>query len=261
MLNKCQLSLRLWLLVPLEKQKGWAILCAVLPSSSPTSHRRDPKRDLGYPGHSCNPHLSSPQWTKPSAEPQAFGDGLHQHPLPSHCPHVQTARSRLRLRGATKAQTRPPARGHSPRFCPRSTAYGRLRSGGSTGVGASACPSRRLHSPTQSHCHTERNIFPDSRWKASHFRRKPRPVSSRVPLSIVSGERRCQGNCTSPASVQPSVRFLGDPRSSRTNVSTRPSFQGIAVPSRQCPLPTQFRPDQRSPFLWVPGWPPCIEVP
>lgn len=142
------------------------------------------------------------------------GPNLPLSPRPSEractstrCPHtahtVHTARARLRLPAAAKAQTRPPARGHSPRFCPRSTAYGRLRSGGSTGVGASACPSRRLYSPRQSHCHTERSIFPDSRWKASHFRRKPRPVSSRLPPSIAPGEGHCQGNCTPPPEFSP----------------------------------------------------------
>ena len=44
-----------------------------------------------------------------------------------------------------EAQARPChplARSLSPRFCPRSTAYGRLRSDDSTGLGASACPTR-----------------------------------------------------------------------------------------------------------------------
>ena len=125
------------------------------------------------------------------------------HTAPRPQPPIHTARARLRLPGAAKAQTRPPVSGHSPRFCPRSTAYGRLRSGGSTGVGASACPSRRLHSPRQSHCHTERSIFPDSQWKASHFRRKPHLVYSRLPPSIAPGERRCQGNCTSSPDFSP----------------------------------------------------------
>lgn len=42
---------------------------------------------------------------------------------------------------------RPLARSLSPRFCPRSTAYGRLRSDDSTGLGASACPIEFSKSP------------------------------------------------------------------------------------------------------------------
>lgn len=168
----------------IRKEEGMGyISCTVFPSLGPHSHRGgDPDCD---PGHSCNQHVSSPPRTRPSAEPQlrplsrAFGErGSHLHSLPPHGPRRPPAHAKLRLPGTAKAQTRPhrpPTHGRSPRFCPRSTAYGRLRSGGSTGLGASACPSRRLHSPRQSHCQPGCNIFPTQQWRATHFRRNPRP--------------------------------------------------------------------------------------
>lgn len=163
--------------------------------------------------------------------------------LLAHCPHtahtVHTARARLRLPAAAEPDRRPAAR--SPQVLPTQHRIRPARSGGSTVSGASACPSRRLYSPRQSHCHTERSIFPDSRWKASHFRRKPCPSPPAYHLLSHRESVCCQGNCT-PRQSSALSKVPRDPRSSRTNVSTRPNFQGITVPSRQCPHPSHTVP-------------------
>lgn len=79
-------------------------------------------------------------------------------------PAFHSARARLRLPQGAEAH-RPCGASvcsRSPRFCPRSTAYGRLLSDGSAGLGASACLTKRLHKSKHSHHHTTRSIFPGS---------------------------------------------------------------------------------------------------
>lgn len=149
------------------------------------------------------------------------GPNLPLSPRPSEractstrCPHtahtVHTARARLRLPGAAKAQTRPPARGHHP-----GPAHAAPHTAGSAlaapRVSGPACPSRRLYSPRQSHTrHTERSIFPDSRWKASHL---PEALSRLLPAyHLLSHRESVIARVTVlPARVQPSARFPGDP--------------------------------------------------
>lgn len=95
-------------------------------------------------------------------------------------PHLRTPPSHI---GSVRRQ---PARGRSPRFCPRSTAYGRLRSGGSTGLGASACPARRMPRPKYSHQHTARGIFSGPQGGELTSAESPASVPSRAAPSAAA---------------------------------------------------------------------------
>lgn len=140
----------------------------------------------GLAGLPCKQHMPGAGVSQPGAGlsrsgplPRPLGRS-HLHPQPAHTPAVRPARARLPAPQEAEAQAR--SRRRSPRFCPRSTAYGRLCSSGSTGLGAFARPTRRAHRPRHSHHHTARSILPSSQPQSPLPPEAPPPSPLAQPL-------------------------------------------------------------------------------
>lgn len=192
----------------------------------------------GLAGHSCKQHISRAQCAPGLAQ---SGEARAFFPTPSEKVATASAaltdpppRARARIPRPQEAEGQPrssclSARSRSPRFCPRSTAYGRLCSGGSTGLGASTCPTRRLHRPKHSPQHNTYSIFPNQRRRESTSAGSPTPVSTCVQPSVTAST-----GCVSAVArvtVVPPPSKLPSPRTfSEVTILCRILFTSVTVP-------------------------------